>query len=124
MQICKTKLRLPNMDETQYGFKTKFESALVQDISDLSKSKTAATGSDFMKDRSHLDGNLTTGNLICRNLVDEAVDAQKELEGVTKELRRCQRHGTVDKSKLDAKGALSKLRKVAYNLKADLETFI
>ena len=77
-----------------------------------------------MADKSHLDGNLTTSNLICRNLLDEAVEAQKELEGVTKELRRCQRHGTVDKSKLDVKGALSKLRKVAYNLRADLETFI
>jgi len=63
------------MDESQYGFKTKFESALLQDISDISKKKNAATGADFMTDHSHLDGNLSTNNLICRNLMDEAVEA-------------------------------------------------
>ena len=43
---------------------------------------------------------------------------------MTKELRRCQRHGNIDKSKLDAKACLTKLRKVAFNFRADLETFI
>jgi hypothetical protein len=56
--------------------------------------------------------------------MDEAVSAQKDLASVTKDLSKCQRHGTVDKSKLDAKSALIKLKKVAYNLRADLETFI
>ena len=32
--------------------------------------------------------------------------------------------GTIDKSKFDSKGNLHKLNKVAYNLKADLETFV
>jgi len=75
MQICKTKLRLPNMDESQYGFKTKFEAALLQDITDITKKATTANRAEFMAEKSHLDGNLTTNNLICRNLLDEAVEA-------------------------------------------------
>jgi hypothetical protein len=40
-------------------------------------------------------------------------------------MRKCIKpDGTVDKSRFDSKGNIHKLGKVAYNLKADLETFV
>ena len=39
--IVKDKFRLPNMDESLYGFKTKFERVLLQGINDIRKHETA-----------------------------------------------------------------------------------
>ena len=51
--IVKDKFRLPNMDESLYGFKTKFERVLLQGINDIRKhDEDGASRTDFMRDRS------------------------------------------------------------------------
>ena len=51
MQTVKDKFRLPNMDETLYGFKTKFERVLLQGIGDIRKHKDQGPD-NFMRDKS------------------------------------------------------------------------
>ena len=51
MHTVKVKFRLPNMDESLYGFKTKFEKVLLQGIGDIRK-HTDQGPANFMRDKS------------------------------------------------------------------------
>ena len=75
-----------------------------------------------MFEKNVFDGKLKTEQLIMRNLKEEALLAQTEIDQITNDLNTA-----MDKQKQlkdsDLKDYLYTLKRISYNLRSDLETY-
>jgi len=81
MRVCKRSMYLPaNFEEQNYGFKTKTQNILLNDLCDLDKDRSHVPKiEDFLIDNDFYDDNLETDTLILRNLLKEAQESLVEI---------------------------------------------
>lgn len=127
-KMCKKKFKLPSLDENNYGFKTKEQGILLADIGDINKQKKIVDADNLMVDKDYYDNNLDTDNLIFTNLIEEADSALTEIQTTTKELKKISaaQGGQPKKIRktIKEKHTNGRMRKVSYNVKADLDVFV
>ena len=109
------------VNPSEYGFKTKQQMILIQDVGDLVKGKKKDTNELFMQDKDYYDENLQTDTLIAVNLKKEAKATTKEISACTKELKDMKKE---KKEKGKDKNHLGRMNKVSYNIRSCLDTFV
>lgn len=128
MRQCQKNMQLPpDFNELEYGFKTKGQQILIAEIGDIVKDKQKDSGKEeFMQDKDFYDNNMKVDTLILRNLKTEAKDSILELQATTKLVKKKAERKDIMISKKSSKDkdALGKMKKISYNLRAELDVFV
>jgi len=116
------------LEDNHYGFKTKDQGILLSDIGEINKMKKKDDEENIMADKEYYDQNLNTDTIVFTNLIEEADIALAELTATTKDLKKISaaNPGQAKKIKKAIKEKLivGRMKKVSYNVKSDIDTFV